>query len=62
MAICNTANIPFSSCKGRKVEMNFDGGHITSNSGALLLKEVDELLDLTNRVSKGIHDPRQQKR
>lgn len=58
MTVCNTTIFPFSSCKGRKVEVNFDGGHITSNSGALLLKQVDELLDLTNRVSNGIKDPR----
>ncbi len=43
MTICNTNTIEFSRCKGRKTQLNFDGGEITSDAGAILLNRVDKI-------------------
>ena len=40
------------------VEVDFDGGTLTSDGGLLLLREVDEQLDLIRRVDESIPDPR----
>ena len=37
MIFCNTKTIEFSRCKNRKIQLNFDGGEITSDAGAILL-------------------------
>ncbi len=38
--------------------IEFDGGKITSDAGALLLREADRRLDLVKRMSACIPDPR----
>lgn len=48
----------FSSLKRRRVEVNFEGGEITSDGGVLLLREVDRRLRLSESVSKAIPDHR----
>ena len=30
----------FQPCRGRKVEANFNGGYVSSNGGALLLRKA----------------------
>jgi hypothetical protein len=40
------------------VEVDFDGGTLTSDGGLLLLREVDQRLDLIRRVDQAIPDPR----
>jgi hypothetical protein len=40
------------------VEVNFDGGTLTSDGGLLLLREVDKRLDLIRRIDASIPDPR----
>jgi hypothetical protein len=40
------------------VEADFDGGTLTSDGGLLLLREVDQRLDLIRRVNQAIADPR----
>ena len=40
------------------VDVAFDGGTLTSDSGLLLLREVDRRLDLIRRVDQAIPDPR----
>ena len=40
------------------VEVNFDGGTLTSDGGVLLLREVDQRLDLIRRIDAAIPDPR----
>lgn len=42
----------------RKVAMDFNGGHISSDAGALLLREVDRTLRLTERVAACFQDGR----
>lgn len=40
------------------VELDFDGGTLTSDGGLLLLREVDRQLDLIGRIDQAIPDPR----
>jgi len=40
------------------VEVDFDGGTLTSDGGLLLLREVDRRLELVRRVDEAIPDPR----
>jgi len=41
---CNTRQLEFQGVGRRGVVGKFDGGNITSDSGGLLLREVDERL------------------
>jgi hypothetical protein len=40
------------------VEVDFDGGTLTSDGGLLLMREVDRKLDLIRRIDQAIPDPR----
>lgn len=40
------------------VEVDFDGGTLTSDGGLVLLREVDRKLDLIRRIDQAIPDPR----
>lgn len=42
----------------RKVAVDFDGGHISSDAGVLLLRDVDRTLRLTERVANCFEDGR----
>ena len=44
MTQCNHGAMKFSSCRRRRVRVDFSGGSISSNGGALLLREVDREL------------------
>jgi hypothetical protein len=48
----------FSRLFSQKVEADFDGGAITSDAGALLLREVDKRIGLTEAMAPCIPDPR----
>ena len=50
----------FSWCRKRKVEGKFSGGAITSDGGALLLREVDRRLKVTSRAARLLPDSRRQ--
>lgn len=56
MTLCTTKTIEITRCKRRKVQANFNGGEITSDAGALLLKLADKKTGLTNRIA--INDSR----
>ncbi len=49
----------FSSLFRRTVEAQFSGGHITSDAGLLLLREVDRRLQLSTSLAKRLVDDRQ---
>lgn len=49
----------FSPLSRRSVEAQFSGGHITSHSGLLLLREVDRQLGLSKRLATKLKDDRQ---
>lgn len=50
--------ILFKEISGKSVEVNFDGGEMTSNSGLLFLRELESKLDLIGRVANVIRDRR----
>ena len=60
MTQCNSQPISFSSLGRRPVLADFAGGSITSDAGALLLREVDRRLKLVDLLDAAIPDPRNQ--
>src|SRR5258708_12758675 len=42
----------------REVVGSFDGGSITSDAGALLLRQTDQVIGLSKRLAACFHDPR----
>jgi hypothetical protein len=57
---CTTTEIEFSPLKRRKVIAEFSGGEITSDGGALLLREADRQLGLIKQVDGVVEDFRRQ--
>lgn len=49
----------FSPLFRRAVEAQFSGGHITSDAGVLLLREVDRRIQLSTTLAKRLSDDRQ---
>ena len=58
MTHCNTPAPSFSSLGRRQVHADFTGGTITSDAGALLLREADRQLGLVAALDAAIPDPR----
>jgi len=48
----------FPACKSRKIEVDFNGGDITSDAGSLLIRQADRKLGLTRDLNKVLDDPR----
>jgi Transposase DDE domain group 1 len=55
---CSPIQLAFEGFQGRQVVGDFDGGAVTSNAGALLLREADRAIDLTPRVARCFRDER----
>ncbi|MCB1907019.1 MAG: IS1380 family transposase [Rhodocyclaceae bacterium] len=55
---CSRALGRFGRVGSRSVEVDFDGGQISSDAGALLLGDVDRTLGLTGRVAACFRDER----
>jgi hypothetical protein len=49
----------FGSLFGKEVIANFEGGRITSDAGALFLRELDGRHKLTEAMAKALDDPRE---
>ena len=47
---CTTTELEFQPCGPRNVTARFDGGRISSDAGALLLREVDTRRGLVDRA------------
>ena len=58
MADCTAAEVEFSKLRRRKLQVNFEGGSVSSDGGLLLVREVDRRLKLTARMAAVLHDPR----
>ncbi|MBE3088257.1 MAG: IS1380 family transposase [Chloroflexi bacterium] len=58
MTECITAPLPVSSLGRKKIVADFAGGHITSDAGALLLREVDRRIGLVDAIARALPDPR----
>ena len=56
---CTPTQLPFHPFGRREVVARFDAGHLTSDGGALLLREADLRLDLTRRIAACFADGRQ---
>ena len=50
--------LTFSPLSRRQIETDFSGGHITSDAGLLLLREVDKQHRLTQRLAETLTDQR----
>jgi len=57
---CTSDHLAFESFDGRRIVAAFDGGAITSNAGALLLRHTDKAIDLFDRVAACFSDRRDQ--
>ena len=58
MTECTGKKVEFSSLNWRKVVSDFEGGQITSDAGAVLLREVDRRIGLIDAIDGCIADPR----
>jgi hypothetical protein len=58
MTDCTTEPLRFSSLKRKSIQADFRGGRLTSDGGALLLREVDRSVGLIDAINACIRDPR----
>ena len=58
MTECNRKSLVFSSLDRRKIQAAFDGGRLTTDAGALLLREADRRTGLTRTLAERMSDPR----
>jgi DDE family transposase len=59
---CSQDSLDFASLGSRKVTAAFDGGAMTSNAGALLLREADRSIGLSRQAAACFTDGRRQDR
>lgn len=62
MTICNTTQLEMQGFSARKIQIDFNGGEVTSDAGVLLLREADRRLGMTERLSRRLKDPRDSER
>jgi hypothetical protein len=58
MTECNPTTVSFASLDRRNLVADFSGGTITSDAGALLLRQADRQLGLIDALDRAIPDPR----
>jgi len=58
MTECNGSPLRFSRLGRRKIQADFNGGQLTSDAGAALLREVDQGIGLIDALAACIEDPR----
>jgi hypothetical protein len=58
MTECNGQQVLFSSLGRRQIEADWNGGTLTSDAGAVLLREVDRRVGLIDALNRCIPDPR----
>ena len=58
--LCSAGQLEFEGLGSRKVTASFDGGAITSNAGALLLRQADRRIGLTRQAAAHFMDRRDQ--
>ncbi len=59
MTECNGLPLRFSRLGRRKIQADFNGGQLTSDAGAALLREVDQRIGLIDTLTRCIPDPRE---
>src|SRR5580704_1520023 len=60
MTECNQSSFGFEACGRRDIVARFDGGTISSDGGALLLRQTDKRLNLLARLAECFLDGRDQ--
>ena len=55
---CTAPQLEFEGLARRRIVAKFDGGRMTSDGGALLLREADRLFHVTQRVADAFVDDR----
>ena len=60
MPDCNSKQLCFPPIAGQTLRADFEGGALSSDFGALLLREIDRQMGLTERFADAIHDKRHQ--
>ena len=55
---CTPRQLEFEGLARRRIVAGFDGGRMTSDGGALLLREADHLFNVTQRVADAFADYR----
>ena len=60
MKTFTTPDLPFAPINGKKVFARFDDPAVSSDGGALFLREVDSQIGLSERLAKSITDERRQ--
>src|SRR6266849_6314641 len=58
MTECNQSGFGFEACGAREIVARFDGGTISSDGGALLLRQTDKRLNLLPRLAECFLDGR----
>ena len=61
MTECTKTALQFPGFSHRKINLSFDGGDITSNGGAQLLRLADERTGLINATARAIRDSRRKR-
>jgi hypothetical protein len=61
MTECNQSSFEFEACGRRQIVARFDGGRISSDGGAFLLRQTDRRLNLLPRMAESFLDGRNQK-
>ena len=62
MTECNQSSLGFQACGSREIVARFDGGTISSDGGALLLRQTDRRLNLLPRLGECFLDGRDPER
>ena len=57
---CTERSFGFQQVDGREIVARFDGGRVTSDGGALLLRHTDRAIGLIERVAACFQDNREQ--
>ena len=60
MTECNQSGFGFEACGSREIVARFDGGTISSDGGAFLLRQTDKRLNLLPRLAECFLDGRKQ--
>jgi DDE family transposase len=55
---CSDTTLPFATLGHRRLEADFSGGALTTDAGALLLREADKRLGLLDALDRCLPDPR----
>ncbi len=58
MTDCTTEPLWFAGLKRQNIQADFRGGRLTSDGGALLLREADRVLGLIEAIDACLVDPR----